>query len=114
SCKDAVNWTPATSSCPLSPTMSYPVQRSASPYFTAPATVASGLAIASFDDVTVLPAVPYYYKVLAEDAEGNQAPISETVVGTAIGSSGVDANFYLHDGDAHVYANLESPWQVTN
>ena len=62
----------------------------------------------------MLPAVPYYYKVLAEDAEGNEAPISATVVGTAIGSSGVDGNFYLDDGDTHVYANLESPWQVTN
>ena len=114
SCKVALNWTPATSSCPLSPSVSYSVQRSASPYFTAPATVASGLTSASFDDVTVLPAVPYYYKVLAEDAEGNEAPISATVVGTAIGSSGVDGNFYLDDGDTHVYANLESPWQVTN
>ncbi len=114
SCKVGLSWTPATSSCPLSPTMNYSVQRSASPYFTSPATIVTGLTSASFDDVSVLPAQPYYYKVLAQDAEGNIAPISQTVVGTAVGSSGVDGNFYLDDGDTHVYSNLELPWQVTN
>ncbi|MBL0163524.1 MAG: S8 family serine peptidase [Xanthomonadales bacterium] len=114
SCRVALNWTPATSSCPLSPTMNYSVQRSASPYFTSPATIATGLTSANYDDISALPAAPYYYKVLAEDSEGNMAPISQTVVGTAVGSNGVDGNFYLEDGDTHVYSNLESPWQVTN
>ncbi|MEP6881401.1 MAG: hypothetical protein ABI866_05370, partial [Dokdonella sp.] len=114
SCKVALEWTPAASSCPLSPTINYSVQRSNSPYFTAPNTIASGLTAASYDDVSVLPAAPYYYRILAKDSEGNIAPISKTVVGTAVGASGVDGNFYLEDGDTHVYSNLESPWQVTN
>ena len=113
-CKVALDWTPATSSCPLSPTINYSVQRSDSPYFTSSTTIASGLTSASYDDFSVLPAAPYYYKVLAEDSEGNLAPISKAVVGTAVGSSGVDGNFYLDDGDTHVYSSLEAPWQVTN
>lgn len=114
SCKVALDWSPASSSCPLSPAINYSVQRSDSPYFTSPSTIATGLTSASYDDVSVLPAAPYYYRVSATDAAGNTAPISETVAGTAIGSSGVDGNFYLDDGDTHVYSNLESPWQVTN
>ncbi len=114
SCKVALNWNPASSNCPLSTAINYSVLRSSDPYFTSSSTIATGLASPAYDDTAVLPAKPYYYKVLASDSEGNLAPISQTVVGTSIGSSGVDGNFYLDDGDTHVYSNLESPWQVTN
>lgn len=113
-CKVPLNWAAATSNCPLSPSVSYSVQRSSDPYFTSPATIATNVASTSYEDFAVLPAAPYYYKVLATDSQGNSAPISQTVGGTAIGPSGVDGNTYLDDGDTHVYSNLAAPWQVTN
>ena len=113
-CKVPLTWNPAASNCPLSPSVTYTVQRSTSPYFTAPSTLATGLATASYEDFAVIPGAPYYYQVKATDSAGNSAPFSPTVGGTAIGPSGVDGNFYLDDGDTHVYVNMESPWQVTN
>jgi hypothetical protein len=113
-CKVPLSWSPAPSNCPLSPTVTYSVQRSSDPYFGSPTTIATGVATASYEDFAVLPAAPYYYKVVASDSEGNSAPISPTVGGTAIGPAGIDGNTYLDDGDTHVYVNLEAPWQVTN
>lgn len=113
-CKVPLSWSAATSNCPASPTVTYSVQRSNDPYFGSPTTIASGVTTASFEDFGVLPGAPYYYKVVATDSEGNSAPISQTVGGTAIGPAGIDGNAYLDDGDTHVYVNLESPWQVTN
>ncbi|MGB0132452.1 S8 family serine peptidase, partial [Dokdonella sp.] len=113
-CKVPLAWSTATSNCPLSPSVTYAVQRSSDPYFTSPATIASSLPTASFEDFGVVQGAPYYYKVLATDDEGNTAPISQTVGGTAIGPAGIDGNFYLDDGDTHVYVNMEAPWQVTN
>ncbi|SFN09163.1 S8 family serine peptidase [Dokdonella immobilis] len=113
-CKIPLTWSAATSNCPASPTVTYSVQRSSDPYFSSPTTIATNVATAGYEDFDVLPDAPYYYKVVATDGEGNSAPISQTVGGTAIGPAGIDGNNYLDDGDTHVYVNLESPWQVTN
>lgn len=113
-CKVPLDWAAASSNCPLSPGVSYSVQRSNDPYFSAASTIASGVGTASYEDFAVTQGTPYYYKVLASDSEGNTAPISQTVGGTAIGPAGVDGNFYLDDGDTHVYVNMDPPWQVTN
>ncbi len=113
-CSVPLSWDAASSNCPASPGISYVVQRSVDPYFSAPSTIAIGVPSASYEDFGVVQGAPYYYKVVAIDAEGNAAPISSTVGGTAIGPGGVDGNYYLDDGDTHVYSSLDAPWQVTN
>lgn len=113
-CKIPLDWAAASSNCPLSPSVTYSVQRSSDPYFASPTTIATSVVPASYEDFAVVQGAPYYYKVLATDSEGNSAPISQTVGGTAIGPAGVDGNFYLDDGDTHVYVNMDPPWQVTN
>lgn len=114
SCRVGLSWAAATSNCPLTPGVTYSVQRSTDPYFTSPVTLATGIATPSYNDTSAAFSKPYYYKVLATDASGNVAPISPTISGTPIGPSGVDGNAYLDDGDTHVYVSTASPWQVTN
>jgi len=113
-CSVPLDWAAASSNCPLSPTTNYAVQRSTDPYFSSPATIATGVGTPSYEDFAVTQGTPYYYKVIASDAAGNTAPISQTVSGTAIGPGGLDGNTYLDDGDTHVYVSMDPPWQVTN
>ncbi len=113
-CQVPLAWTAGTSNCPAASAMSYSVQRSIDPYFSAPVTIASGVATPNYSDFSAIFGNPYYYKVLATDAAGNAAPISTTAAGTAIGPAGIDGNAYLDDGDTHVFVAMQSPWQVTN
>ena len=113
-CQVPLTWTAASSNCPAASAVTYSVQRSVDPYFSAPVTIATGVATASYSDFMASFAEPYYYKVVAMDAAGNSAPISTIAAGTAIGPAGIDGNAYLDDGDTHVFVAMDAPWQVTN
>ncbi|WP_257386143.1 S8 family serine peptidase [Tahibacter caeni] len=112
-CKVGLAWAAAPANCP-SATVSYSVERDVTPYFTSPTTIAASVASPSYDDVSVLFASPYFYRVTATDSLGNAAPKSTIVNGTPIGPAGIRGRTYLDDGDNRIYSTLEAPWKVTN
>lgn len=113
-CKIGLAWAAAPSNCPAAPGVTYAVQRDATPYFTAPSTIAPAVATTTYDDFAVSFGSPYFYRVTATDSLGNSAPTSHVVNGTPIGPSGIRGNTYLDDGDNRIYSTLEAPWKVTN
>jgi hypothetical protein len=113
-CSVDLFWATAASRCPTSTTITYKVLRDTDPYFGAPTTVAGDLATPAFTDTDVENGTPYFYRVLARDSLGNLSPVSGTVGATPSGADGPDPNAYLDDADTHVYATLQTPWQVTD
>ena len=91
-----------------------PCVSATTPYFTAPTTIAGSVASPSYDDLGVIFASPYFYRVTATDSLGNAAPKSAIVNGTPIGPNGIRGRNYLDDGDNRIYSTLEAPWKVTN
>ncbi|MFC4821810.1 S8 family serine peptidase [Dokdonella ginsengisoli] len=114
SCSVDLAWATAASQCPTTSTITYTVLRDTDPYFSAPTTLADDLATPAFTDTGVGNGTPYFYRVFANDSLGNASPVSDTLGVTPTGADGPDPNAYLDDADTHVYATLQSPWQITN
>jgi hypothetical protein len=112
-CGVTVNWAASQSSCPASSAITYTVQRSDSPAFTAPQTVISNLATPTWTDTGVVNGRPYFYRTVATDAFGNTRT-SGTIAATPSGAAGPDPKTYLDDADTKVYAKLEGSWIIAN
>lgn len=112
----AVNlaWQAAQSNCPAATTIHYVVQRDTDPYFGAPTTLSSAVATPSYSDSAVTGGTPYFYRVRAVDAAGNQTPLSRIANATPSGVDGPDPGSFLDDVDTHSYMAMTPPWQVTN
>lgn len=114
SCSVELSWATAASQCPTTSAITYTILRDTDPYFGAPTTLADNLATPTYTDTTVSNGTPYFYRAFAKDALGNASEASDQVGVTPSGADGPDPAAYLDDADTHVYATLESPWQVTN
>jgi len=114
SCSVELGWAAASSSCPAASAIHYTVLRDTDPYFGAPTTLTDNATTPSYSDTTVTNGTPYFYRVIAIDAIGNESTVSSTVNATPSGVDGPDPSNYLDDVDTHAYATLESPWQITN
>ncbi|MDC8011317.1 S8 family serine peptidase [Tahibacter soli] len=113
-CHIALGWQAAPAVCPGASGVTYSIARDSSPYFTGPSTIATALAVTTYDDTDVALGQPKYYRVTATDSLGNSAPASAIVAGSPVGPNGVDGNDYVENADPTVYSTLESPWRVTN
>jgi len=114
SCSVALSWATAASQCPGTSKVTYTLLRDTDPYFGAPTTLAEGLASPAYVDNAVSNGKPYFYRAFAKDGFGNTTRMTDTAGATPTGSDGPDPADYLDDADTHVYAKLESPWQITN
>jgi hypothetical protein len=114
SCSVKLAWAPAQSNCPAASAIHYVVSRDINPYFGTPTTLTSAATSPSWTDSTVINGTPYYYRVGAVDAAGNQTPLSIIANATPSGTDGPDPGSYLDDVDTHTYMTMTPPWQATN
>ncbi len=114
SCSVNVSWAEAQSNCPAATAITYTVERDTDPYFGAPTEVGTSLAAPTFSDTAVTSGTPYFYRVRATDAAGNDSPASVIANATPSGTDGPDPGSFLDDVDTHSYMALESPWQITD
>jgi hypothetical protein len=114
SCSVNVAWAEAQSNCPAASAITYTVERDTDPYFGAPSQVGTSLSATTFSDTAVSNGTPYFYRVRATDAAGNDSLVSAIANATPSGTDGPDPGSFLDDVDTHSYMALESPWQVTD
>ena len=113
-CSVDLSWTAASARCPAATGVTYDVLRDTDPYFGSAQTIASDLATPSYSDTSVTDGTPYYYRVVATDSFGNDAPPSRILNVTPAGGDGPDPATFFDDVDTHTYMALEAPWRITN
>jgi hypothetical protein len=114
SCSVNVAWAEAQSNCPAASAITYTVERDTDPYFSSPAVVGTGLSGSTFADTAVSNATPYFYRVRATDAAGNDSSASDIANATPSGIDGPDPGSFLDDVDTHTYMVMDAPWRITD
>lgn len=112
-CGVRLAWSPSAASCPAANAVTYTVQRSDSPAFTAAQTLVSGGAGLEWLDTDVSHGRPYFYRLTATDALGNRRE-SSVVAATPSGADGPDPRAYLDDADTKAYAKLDESWHISS
>lgn len=108
-CGVSLGWAASQSTCPASSAITYKVQRSTSPAFSAPQTVIENLGTPNWLDTGVANGQAYFYRVVAMDASGNTRTSAVSNI-TPSGAAGPDPASYRDDADTRSYARLEAPW----
>ncbi|MBN8480760.1 MAG: S8 family serine peptidase [Xanthomonadales bacterium] len=109
SCSVNLSWPAATAGCP-SATMTYTIQRSLDPFFSSPATIASGIAATSFVDTNTVNGQAYFYRYLASDSFGNMSPPSNVANATTSGAAGPDPLAFFDNAEGVAWLTAELPW----
>lgn len=109
-CQVALEWDAAPPRCANATSVGYRVQRSTTPDFAAPLTIAT--ATPTLIDTDVLSQSLYFYRLQAIDSFGNTSLMSAVRNVTTAGAGGPAGLGFIDDADTRSYVDLQAPWQI--
>ncbi len=124
-CSINLSWSSGTSNCPNSPSVSYNIYRSTTPYFE-PSNITlfkTGLTSTNYTDTQVIPDTTYYYIVRCEDSttsnsgpnNGGNEDLNKIVkYATVYGSTYSYGTLTDDGGDSKALLTYQSLWEITD
>lgn len=110
-CAVHLSWNPAPARCAAATGVSYRVERSSTPDFSAPIVIANTLPLPQFTDTNVLPGTVYFYRTTAVDSFGNTSAASAIRNATPVGEGGPAGLGFVDNADTQSFMLLQPPWQ---